>query len=223
MDLSKLKKWSTPDQPGDARTELPAGQTPVEAPITHALPPAPAMPEPRRAEPQYERRIPEYAPAAPVTAGFGVFLSLILGVLFMFLGQRFARWAIAAMSGQPFSTDTTWMTGPNAGQQVPYWELAYSAAWTDMGIFTMGAALILDALVMFLATRGARPNAILMLIAFVVTGAAVAVNLGLCGKLMVGPNASLPVFSLVAVIAGSFVLFDHWAVWRENAPAKRGA
>lgn len=219
MDLSKLKKWSS-NPPGDKPGELPAGQNAVDAPIAHPLPPEPVVPA---LEPVRPSRMPDYAPAAPVTAGFGVFLSLILGVVFMFLGQRFAQWGLATMAGKEFNTNTTWMTGPNAGQPVPYWEIAGFAAWSEMGIFTMGVALLVDALVMFVATRGARPNTLLMMFAFAVTGIALATNIGLCAKQMIGPNAVLPIMSLIAVIAGSFILFDHWAVWQENRAVRRPA
>jgi hypothetical protein len=214
MDVSKLKKWSS-EKPG----ELPAGQTPVDAPIAHPLPaePEPVAPRVEREVPRSERRANEYVPAAPITAGFGVFLSLILGLVFMLLGQQFARWGIATLSGNDYVTGKIFPPGgPDGNKPVPYWQLDDMSQWTDLGLFSLGAALLVDAVLMLVASRRGRVNPILFFSAFGVVSCAVATNLVVGWKFMSLTPPVTPIVSIVAVIAGAFVLFDHWAVWREG-------
>ena len=141
-----------------------------------------------------------------------VLISVIIGVIFLFLGQSFARWLIATASGQPFSTGVIWSIGPKSGQPVDYWELQGAPAWTDCGMFLFGLSAIVDALAMLVCIRSrslvARTAA--MTIGVLFTAVATACNLFVCIKLF--SLGILPLFSLLAVGLGGYFLLEQYPI-----------
>src|SRR5215210_5274558 len=123
MDLSKLPKMSQTPPPPDSQP-TPQGK-----------------PQPN----DYRDQI------AHVEAGVGgmVWVSVILGAICIWLGRRFSSYLAAKVSGREFHTQTNWISGPKTGQEVAYWELVGSQAWTDASIFLFGLALILEALALW--------------------------------------------------------------------------
>ncbi|MFT3788938.1 MAG: hypothetical protein QM770_22665 [Tepidisphaeraceae bacterium] len=200
MDLSKLKKWSNENAPPP-----PTGEAPVDAPISHQLPSvAKPVPTPVRRNNDAPR------PASP-GAYAGVFISLVLGLLFTMLGLRFAKWLVAYLQHKPFETGFFW--NGDTAKPVPYWELAGQTAWTEAAIFAMGVALLLDAVVVFLATRNGIVRKPLVMLAMGITALALLLNLGLGGYLF--SIGVIPIYSVIALLVAGFMLFDHWALMNE--------
>src|SRR5262245_2700588 len=125
MDLSKLPRLSETDKQGP----VPQPQT-VESPALRAY-------------------------AEPINEGAGpqVWLSAVLGVVFMLLGRNFARYAFAKLTGGEFHTGVIWQMGPKAGQEVSYFELSGYTGYTETGIFLFGLAMVMEALVLALVHR----------------------------------------------------------------------
>lgn len=197
MDFSQLPKMSRPptaDTPADPST----------API---------------AEPPVAAHYPQpvgYASYSPAEFGFAsVWISLIAGVIFLALGQTFARWLLARVSGHAFETGVNWTDGPKSGQPVAYFELMGGTAWSDMGLFLMGVVLLLDALVIgLLATRRSPPRAIVVPL-LALTGLALLLNVGVAFYLF--STGILPIVTLIAVLVGGFVMFDHLPLLRRSS------
>lgn len=138
-----------------------------------------------------------------------VLISAIIGVIFLFLGQSFARWLIATASGQPFSTGIIWSFGPKSGQPVGYWELQGATAWTDCGMFLFGLSAIVDAIAMLVFIRSRSPVArtTALVIGVLFTAVATVFNLLVCFKLF--SLGILPLFSLLAVGLGGYFLLEQ--------------
>src|SRR5205823_607458 len=107
MDLSKLPKMSQTPKPPEPQ---PSSEDP--APVS-------------------EREM------AAVDAGAGgmLWFSIIVGGLCIMYGRRSFSYFLAKLSGREFHTEVNWSVGPNAGQEVAYWELMGGAAWAETGLF----------------------------------------------------------------------------------------
>jgi hypothetical protein len=197
MDISKLPKLSKTDAP--------------------ATPPSPNdSSTATRAE-----NVPDYrargADEPPLSVG-EIWFSLIVGVIFLLLGGTFARYLVTRVTHQPFHTNVNWTAGPKTGQEVEYLELQGRPWLTDAGMFLIGLAIVLDALVrvcIYKQIRAARPLAYLT---FAITIAAVLFNLYVVGTLM---GTMLPLLSLLAVAMGGYIAFVQWQVikaFRRAAP-----
>jgi hypothetical protein len=188
MDLSKLPRLS--------ETDKHAASPGSPAAAEHGDADAPARREP--------------IPVERVSAGVGaeVWISLIIGIILMLLGQSFARWSIATLSGQPFHTNVHWTDGPKAGREVDYWELSGFTAWTDMAIFLFGLAMVLEAAMLAVVYSRMGGKVLLTTIALGVTVVATALNLFVCFKLFgVG---ILPLMSALAVAFGGYMCVYEW-------------
>src|SRR5688572_2022973 len=130
MDMSKLPRLS--------QTSKDDAPTPVAAEGSSAAPPLPD-----RNVPDYQSRERggDYDPGYSV--GAEVWISVILGIVFIFMGFNFARYVAATMTGKPFHTGVDWTAGEKAGTEVAYFELQGGTAFTESGIFLFGLALIL--------------------------------------------------------------------------------
>ena len=196
MDLSKLPKLSD--------TKAAGGEPGAAEPV----PPAVAYRQPT-------------TPPPPPGLGADVWISTVLGLLFVFLGMTFARFAVAKLTGQPFHTGVNWTDDAHPPDtEVAYFDLSGYTAWTDMGIFLFGLTLLFEA-----ASKGAvvlRPGTAsraLLGLATLLTLATVALNLWACGLMMRVGIA--PLMSGLAVAFGGWVLFDEWQTLRLTTPAAR--
>jgi hypothetical protein len=191
MDISKLPKLSKTDAP-----------------------PAPPSPDEAGAEPARAQSIPDYRPRGsddpPLSVG-EIWFSVIVGVVFLLLGGTFARFLVTRITHQPFHTNVNWTAGPKTGQEVEYLELQGRPWLTDAGMFLIGLAIVLDALVrvcMYKQIRAARPLAYLT---FAITLGAVLFNLYVVTTLM---GSMLPLLSLLAVAMGGYIAFMQWQIIR---------
>jgi len=72
-------------------------------------------------------------------------IALVIGVIFLLMGGRFASWGMAEITGKPFHSGMIWTGGEKAGQEISYWEIANAAAFSDMTLFSTGIALLVAA------------------------------------------------------------------------------
>jgi hypothetical protein len=188
MDLSKLPKLSQTAEA--ARKE---GASPPAA----AAAPVPAV----GATPSYQGQ------AGPVLGG-EVWISLVLGLVFVFLGWTFVKYVATVAQGHAFHTQVNWTEGPKAGQEVAYFELQGYTAWTDASMFLFGAALIADAALLLVAAGALRRWGWLVWVGFAVTLMAVAMN-AVTALMLVGVGIT-PLLSLVAIAIGGYMAAYQW-------------
>lgn len=182
-------------------------------------PPPPENDEPTETAPSRPRDPSAVASAQPainasMDGGFGfgfasVWISLILGFILLMLGANFGRWATATLAGKPFNTGVEWSAaaGDKAGQMVGYFDLQGGTAWSETGLFLMGIALLLDAMLMFVYFRRGAPSKALVLGAIFFTGLALAINVLVAIKLF--GMGILPLITMCAILVGGMILFDH--------------
>src|SRR5439155_8780801 len=98
--------------------------------------PAPAPPPPDADQPIAA------APSAPpnreeigTMIGAEVWISLIIGLIFVMLGFNFAKYSFALLTGRQYHTHVDWQSGPKAGNEVAYAELEGDAIWNDSALF----------------------------------------------------------------------------------------
>jgi hypothetical protein len=185
MDLSKLPKLS---------------ETPK---------PPPPEPTPQPNPPPDDR-----ADIAHVDAGAGgmVWVSLILGLLCMMVGRRFASYLAARLSGREFHTQSTWSMGPRAGQEVEYWDLSGSSAWTDASIFLFGLALLLEAVALWVITSRMGGKKFILSISLVIVVISTVFNLYTCVRVL-GDNL-IPLPSGIATAMGGYMAIYQWKLLR---------
>lgn len=201
MDMSKLPRLSETQRQQEAHAAAvgaaPAPTPPAQAPV----------------------------PAQPVvdldhSVGAEVWISVILGLIFMFMGWNFARYAIATMTGQTFHTNATWNAGPKAGQEVEYFELEGGTAYTQAGIFLFGLALLLEAAAMLIAYTGAPFKRALVAFALLVTLLATVFNVFVAIKMFA--IGIFPLMSALAVAFGGYMAVYEWRMLQVlNARAAR--
>ena len=173
-----------------------------------------------QAEPQMGAATPQPAPvdyrsydAVRPGVGAEVWLSLIIGLILIMVGWRFARWAIASMTGQPFHTNVNWMAGPKAGQEVSYFELEGFTAWTETALFLFGVALVLEAAMLAVVYSRLGGKVALTAIALLVTVLATALNLIVAIKLL--GIGIMPLMSVLAVGFGGYMAVYEWKLLQQ--------
>ncbi len=210
MDLSKLNRMSqTPPKP-----PVPQGQPDSASPLPHP---------PYAAEPSTY-----YAPPAPAIGG-QVWLSGILGIVFILLGLRFAKWLITTLTGGTFVTGAIWGRGgvndPAEGTPVGYWQLRSFAnltgpdiAWSEAAIFLFGLALILEAVSLIASVKaGPGVRKAFLALAIGVTALATIFNIGVVIYL-ISIGITLPLMSLLAAAFGGYMLSYLWQEWKMLGP-----
>jgi len=184
MDLSKLPKMS---------------QTP--------LPPSnePAGPDPL---PPSQQRMD----AVDAGAGGMLWFSVIVGALCMMFGRRSASYFLAKLAGREYHTEINWNIGPNAGQEVAYWDLTGGMAWAETGIFLFGVAMILEAVALAIVSSrvgGKRPVVVASLGVVVI-----ATIINLVAAFKVFNVGAIPTISGLAVAFGGYMAMYQWKLLR---------
>jgi hypothetical protein len=199
MDMSKLPRLSNTANAQQAASQDPAAATPQspDAPPTSPDIPTRAVSNPPRAS----------------MIGAEVWISLILGVIFCYMGWNFARWGIATLTHQPYHTNVKWTAGPKDGQEVDYLELTGHQALSDSAVLAFGVALILEAAVLAFAMskRGMRRG--LVAFALITTVLVTAYNLFAIVKLF---SEGLPIISLLAVAFGGYIAMYESAMLKSG-------
>ncbi len=178
MDLSKLPKLSESPAPAQPVAPLPAGER-----------------EPIR--------------MSYFETGMDVLISLVVGSIFLMLGAPFGGWLIAKMNGQVYDTSITWLAGtPKAGQIVDLFEIQLGPGWLYMGHWVLGAALVIEALLMILAAVSVKLRKPLIVLALLLcVGGAVANIVAAVMQIKMGFNQ--PVLSMIAVLVAGVIAFFH--------------
>lgn len=196
MDLSKLPKLSgkKTDEP---QTSVPAEQQPQELPPPqHPVPP----------------HVP-YAMAEPPGVGAAeVWLSVFVGLVLMFMGQEFARWAITTLAGGTYDTGVEWLTPEKRGQLVPYWEIQGHAALMDSAVFLFGFAMLAEGVLLGLSRLMPLRWRLLVLLALVIAVIVTAYNAAVL--LIMLADGYTPLAPLLAVGFGGWMIFTQAAILR---------
>ena len=127
--------------------------------LSESPPPPPVQPDPAPVR-------PTYSASSRAEMGIDIWLSLIIGLVLIFLGINFGSYLKCKLTGQPYVTGWTWPnTGPKANQPVEYFDLQGGTAYGEMGYFLMGAALMVDGAVLLLAMMTGQHRKKLILLA----------------------------------------------------------
>jgi hypothetical protein len=196
MDMSKLPRLSQTNQQG------------VPADPAATLPPPPPSAVPAEG-PQHYR----HASDVGYSVGAEVWISAILGVVFLFMGSNFARFAAAKLSGGVYHTNVNWTAGEKEGQEVAYFDLQGGTAYTESGIFLFGLALVLEALSLLAAHVAAPGRKPLVGFALFVTLSATAYNLFVAIKLF-GVGIP-PMMTIIAVAIGGYMAAYQWRLLKQ--------
>ena len=187
MDLSKLKPMS----------QTPPAPPPIEASIE------------MNSAPPIQNYVNPSTKMAPPTDDFGlvsIWISGVMAVICLFLGQRFGSWLISYIQNQPFHTNVTWQSGELAGTEVAYFDLSNYTAMTEAGLLLLGIVLLIDVALMLLARRGMM-SSVLISIALVLILVTTVFNIYV--TMLVYKSGVLPLFSLMAVLTAGIVFFGH--------------
>jgi hypothetical protein len=105
-----------------------------------------------------------------------------------------------------------WIAGPQAGQEVGYWDLQGAVAWTEAGIFFFGLAMVLEgiALAVLASKRGGKK--LVLGVSLVVIVIATILNIVTATKVM--GTGALPIMSVVAVAFGGYMAIYQWKLLR---------
>ena len=186
MDLSKLPKMSqTPPPPSGESSPQPQPPPDDRADISH------------------------------VDAGVGgmVWVSVILGALCIWLGRGFGSYMAAKLSGREFHTHALWNPGtPKAGQEVAYWDLSGSWAWTEASMFLFGLALILEAIALWVISSKMGGKKFFLSISLIVVVIATVFNLYTAVRVM--GDGLMPLQSGVAIAMGGYMAMYQWKLLR---------
>src|SRR6187551_1738010 len=119
MDMSKLPRLSNTQQ-----NQPPPSSDAAEGPALD-------QPIPSRPEPPYSEQ--------PMTQGMlmgaEVWLTGVLGLVFMLLGRNFGVYLISKLTGRVYHTGVNWTAGPLANTEVAYPDLEGFVMWTDASLF----------------------------------------------------------------------------------------
>ncbi len=139
-----------------------------------------------------------------------IWVSLTIGIIFIYLGANFAHFATETMIHRPFHTGVNWTSGDKEGTEVSYFDLEGFTAWSEMGMFVFGLTLLFEALAKTLISiRPSNVSRLALMLAIPLTLLAVVLNLIACVKMFsVGIT---PLISGLAVAFGGWILFDEWA------------
>ncbi len=223
MDISKLPRLSqTPSAPAGGGGQAPSPGDP-DAFCTHCG---------GRLDPQV-RFCPHCgAPAGRGAAAIGtrdgavadsaaaadLWIALVLGIIFMFLGGNFAKYLLVISSGQPHHTGVNWIAGERAGQEVGYWQLQGSTAFSESALFLFGAALILAAAMNVISRLVGRAASVASMAGSAVLILAVAYNFFVVIRLL--REGISPLMSILAVGLGGYLLLMRWSLrTRQRAAA----
>ncbi len=178
MDLSKLPKLSQSPEPPPSSTD-----------------PAP---------PAAKRVVPRLSIA---DLGLDILVFVALGAIFMMLGPSFGGWLIAKIRGVPYETGVVWSPGtPKENQPVELFELSGGTGWLYMGLWTLGACLVVSALLMLLMLVLPRLTKSLLLFTILFcVGGAIANVVAIIMQVQAGYTQ--PILSVVGVLAGGMCAF----------------
>jgi hypothetical protein len=188
MDLSKIPRLS-----GDRENPV-ADQNPPSQPV------APADPIPFASRATAEGSLAD------------IWMSVVVGVIFLMLGAGFAKWVAATALGRTYDSHVAWTSGAKAGQTVPYWELSGYQALTESSVFLFGLACIIEAAA--LAATRFRPQAARLSIILSVAMALVATLYSAVVAVLVFNDGTMPIISVLIVAFGGYMVLQQWRLLR---------
>jgi hypothetical protein len=185
MDVSKLPRLSNTDSP----------QTPPDSSTPEPSAPAP-QPPPSRFD--------------PVGIGAEVWFAVIIGLIFMAIGNAFAQYEIGKLTHHPYHTKVFWQEGPNEGAEVLYPDLMGEQYYSDSGLFFFGLSLIIVAFAQVLSMTRLPMRGLIGWGALGIAILATGYNIFVSAKLF--SIGIIPVLSLLCVALGGYEVFLQFRV-----------
>ena len=131
-----------------------------------------------------------------------VLLGVVIGGFFLLLGRQFISWLLATASGRTYATGMNWSDA--AQTPVAYWDLLGGVAWTECGFAVLGAALVVDSLLLLVAIRRGRVRKPLVVLAVALGCLGLVANGIACFKLL--QLNITPMLSFIAFAGAAFLL-----------------
>jgi hypothetical protein len=186
VDLSKLPRLSGSDLPPQPAS-LPQQPLPAIEPRNVAAFPPPIAPNPHRG------------------IGPEVWIGVAVGLLLIAISRHFPAYVFDQMTGRPYHTGITFVSD---GSEVPYPQVEGFAMLSDAAVFSFGAALVAEALLLVLAVMaGGIVMRAAMILAIFLTLAATLFNLFVSIKLLQADV--MPQISGLAVAFGGYMVFEQ--------------
>jgi hypothetical protein len=183
MDLSKLPKFShTPSPPPES--VAPASGEPCSSSVGAPL----------------ER--------PGIGVGGEIWISLVIGVLLLLIGRSFGGYLWSTLTGQTHHTGIIWSSGPQAGEEVAYFDVVGMSGLSDSAIFLFGLAMVFEAVSLAVAFSRLRGKTLALGLALTVAFLATAYNLFVAVRLL-GVNI-IPILSGLAVAFGGYMVVYQW-------------
>ena len=183
MDLSKLPRLSGSELP----PEPPSKPQPAIEPKNVAAFPPPNAPPSRRG------------------IGAEVWIGVAVGLLLIAISRHFPAYVFDQMTGRPYHTGITFVSD---GTEVPYPQVEGFAMLSDAAVFSFGAALVAEALLLLLAVMaGGVVMRAAMILAIGLTVGATLFNLFVSIKLLQADV--MPQISGLAVAFGGYMVFEQ--------------
>lgn len=151
---------------------------------------------------------PNKEPSAFWMNGAEIWITAILGLIFIFMGSNFLRYSYSTFRGRSYETGIEWSTGPKAGTPVQYYDLMGFTAYTETGECLFGIALLLESVALLTLFLKLRIGRLLCMLAMLLTLSAVGYNGWVMYKLFAA--GITPVISLLVVGVGGYMLFYQW-------------
>jgi len=130
----------------------------------------------------------------------------------MMFGRSFASYLLDVLRGREHHTQVNWSVGPNAGQEVAYWDLLGGTAYADAGIFLFGLAMILEAISLAIVSSNIGGKRAWVTLSLGIVVIATIINLVAAGKVL---NAgAIPTISGLAVAFGGYMAIYQWKLLR---------
>jgi uncharacterized membrane protein YhaH (DUF805 family) len=134
-----------------------------------------------------------------------MWITVILALIFLALGRQFASYAIATAGHRPFHTQAFWDSGPKAGEEVDYHELAGLAYWSDSAMLFFGIALLVSGASLAVATLRWHGRRLFGWLAMIVIIAAAVYN-GFVAVKLVAADIT-PLLSLLCIGLGGYEIY----------------
>jgi hypothetical protein len=178
MDISKLPRLSKTE--GQAPNPESSASSPPEIPVA------------QRAVPPYE----------PVARGAEAWISIGIGLIFVFAFPRFTQWGVH----QVFHTKppTFLPITDSSGAEIPYPQSVFFLS--DLAVALFAYALVVDGIALLLWRKTAA-----LTVAMLITAAAVALNAYYLIRSF-ADGSGFPIVSAIAVVFGGYMLWYQWRV-----------
>ena len=143
----------------------------------------------------------------------------------LFVARQFPAWLLTTITGGTYNTGMQWGQPQSAGDPVQgtpvgYWELmsfsnlsAPDVAWTDLGLFLFGLAMVVECVMLVASVRAAAGVRRLTLAAALALAIAAAVVNLIVLIYLLSIGLTFPLWTLLAAAFAGYMAFYLWGEW----------